>query len=83
MCEAGGGIVSERRRQDRYVHFGVAARSRRIHGDDDSIGVVPHDRPLRITQHNNGNPSARKILLIGKVLIRGDQELKPGILGSF
>jgi hypothetical protein len=40
-----------------YLDFGVGARCGSVHGSDDTTNVWAQDRPLRVFDDKNGNPS--------------------------
>ena len=43
----------------RYLDFSVASRFSSVHGSDDTTDVRAQDRPLRVFEDNNSDPSPR------------------------
>ena len=72
----GGGLP------ERDVHFGVAARSGRVHRSNDPFNVLAQDRPLRISENDDGNFPAHQILLIPDVFVGGHKQSEAGRLGG-
>jgi len=61
-----------------YINLGVAARCGRIHRGDNKLDVRSQFRPLLLAEHNDGNLSAGKILLIAHVFVGRYQHVKTG-----
>ena len=40
-------------------------------------------RPLLFTQNNDRDPAAREILLVAKILVGSEQQVKPSAFGRF
>jgi hypothetical protein len=49
---------------------------------NDEVYVVPDSRPARRHQHEHAEPTARKVLLVTKVLVRGDEAVETFCLGA-
>jgi len=66
-------------RELRDLHFGVAAGRSRVYRRRNFGGVQSHHRPPRSAQHNDGDSSAGKILLVPDVFVSGKKnvELSP------
>jgi hypothetical protein len=59
-----------------YLDFCVAARCGSVHGSDDTTDMRAQDRPLRVFEDKNGDPSPREVLLVADVLVGRDKNLK-------
>jgi len=73
---AGDGAGFRRSLLEGDGHFGKAARRGGIDCGDNTLHIQPQDPPLGVTDYNDGEFPGRKVLLIPKVLVRGDKHVE-------
>ena len=60
----------------------VTAWCRRVHGCNDSLDVQAHDRPRRVSKHNESDRSAREVLLMANVLVGRQEHIESAGFGG-
>ena len=57
------------------------ARPERERGLRDALRMQTHGRPIGRPEHQDGKSASAEVLLIAKILVRGDQEIESGGFG--
>src|ERR1035437_6805264 len=62
---------------ERYLHLGITARCCLVHGQGNAVKIQPHNPPCRVAEYDNGNLSARQILLIADSFVGCEEKVEP------
>lgn len=63
--------------RQRNLDLGIAARGGYVNCGDYRWKVQAHERPRRVTENHDGDSASEEILLIAKILIGGEKDIKP------
>jgi hypothetical protein len=66
---------------ERNFHFGIAAGCTGVYCGDNSIEIQLNQRPLLVAENDQCKFSARKILLVADIFVRGEKRVVPGFFG--